>query len=355
MRVLRIELRNYRGVSEHVVEFAPTGVTIVEGPNEIGKSSIAEAIDLIIDDLDSTSRQRVQQVKPVDRDVGPEVVIEVETGPYAFRYRKRFLRDKLTELEITKPKPEHHTGREAHDRVLAILAETVDMALWRALRMQQGDVIGQARLEDQTSLSAALDRSAGESPAGDDEMTLFDRAHAAYLEYWTETGRRKQEVIALERTIESTEEEIARVEESIRAIDADVEASVRLEADARRLAERGTEHRATVDQYQVRVDALARLETGVETTEARYESARLSASEARRVSKARHDANVAIADAVSAHGVLDALVRDDSPELDSSQARVVAADLAVAELEPPVMRQVPASMPVSSDWLTCVT
>ena len=336
MRIHAIELRNFRGVSERTVEFATDGVTIVEGPNEIGKTSIAEAIDLVIEDLDSTSKQRVQVVKPVDRDVGPEIMIEVETGPYVFRYHKRFLRDKvteleITELEITKPKPEHYTGREAHERVLAILAETVDMALWRALRMQQGDVIGQARLEDQTSLSAALDRSAGESPAGDDEMTLFGRAHAEYLEYWTETGRRKQDVIAMERTIDSTKVEIAGVEESIRAIDADVDASVRLEADARRLAERGTEHRATVDQYQVRVEALAKLETGVETTEARFESARLSASEARRVSKARQDAVVAIAEGVAAHGVLDALARDDSPELDSAHARVVAADLAVAD------------------------
>ena len=233
MRILRIALRNYRGVSDRTVEFAPGGVTIVEGPNEIGKSSIAEAIDRIIEDLDSTSRQRVLAIKPVDRDVGPEVTIEVETGPYAFRYKKRFLRDRVTELEIYRPRPENHTGREAHERVQAILSETVDMALWKALRMQQGDVVGQAALTDQTSLSAALDRSAGESPAGDEEVTLFGLAHAEYLQYWTETGRRKQAVTEMERAIEDATEKIARIEEAIRAIEADVEASVRLEAEAR--------------------------------------------------------------------------------------------------------------------------
>ena len=70
MRILKIELRNYRGVSHRTVEFAPHGVTIVEGPNEIGKSSIAEAIDRVIEDMDSTTRQRVLAVKPVDQDVG---------------------------------------------------------------------------------------------------------------------------------------------------------------------------------------------------------------------------------------------------------------------------------------------
>ena len=239
MRILKIALRNYRGVSDRTVEFAPGGVTIVEGPNEIGKSSIAEAIDRIIEDLDSTNKQRIQATKPVDRDVGPEVTIEVESGSYAFRYRKRFLRDKVTELEIYRPRPENHTGREAHERVQAILAETVDMALWKALRMQQGDVVGQAALTDQTSLSAALDRSAGESPAGDEEVTLFGLAHAEYLQYWTETGRRKKEVTEMEGAIAEATQRITDLEEAIRAIEADVEASVRLEAEARRLVERG--------------------------------------------------------------------------------------------------------------------
>ena len=136
MRLLRVELHNYRGVVHRAVAFSPTGVTVVEGPNEIGKSSIAEAVDRVLEDLDSTSRKRVMETKPVGRDVGPEVEIEVETGPYAFRYRKRFLRERLTELTITRPRPGQMTGREAHERVSSMLAETVDLALWKALRIQ---------------------------------------------------------------------------------------------------------------------------------------------------------------------------------------------------------------------------
>lgn len=331
MRILKIALRNYRGVSDRTVEFAPGGVTIVEGPNEIGKSSIAEAIDRIIEDLDSTSRQRIQAAKPVDRDVGPEVMIEAEAGPYAFRYRKRFIRDRVTELEILRPRPENHTGREAHERVQAILSETVDMALWKALRMQQGDVVGQAMLADQTSLSAALDRSAGEPPAGDEEVTLFGLVHAEYLQYWTETGRRKQAVTEMERAIERATQEIDRIEEAIRGIEADVEASVRLEAEARRLVERGAEQRSRLGEHQARVDALAKLEAGVETIQARFDSGRLAANEARRIEKARQDAISAVAAAKAAEERLDAAVREDGPQLEGAQARVDAADTAVAE------------------------
>jgi len=331
MRILGMTLRNYRGVSDRTVEFATGGVTIVEGPNEIGKSSIAEAIDRIIEDLDSTSKQRIQAVKPVDRDVGPEVVIEVETGPYAFRYKKRFLRDRVTELEISRPRPENHTGREAHERVQAILSETVDMALWKALRMQQGDFVGQAALTDQTSLSAALDRSAGESPAGDEEVTLFGLAHTEYLQYWTETGRRKQAEAEMERAVDRATQEIAQIEDAINAIEADVEASVRLEAEARRLVERGAEQRSRLAQHKVRVDALAKLQDGVGTIEARFDSARLVANEARRVEKARQDAVSAVAAAKSDEERLAAAAREDGPELEGAQARVDAADGAVAE------------------------
>jgi uncharacterized protein YhaN len=326
MRILSVALRNYRGVIDRKVELAPEGVTIVEGPNEVGKSSIAEAIDRIIEDLDSTSKQRVLAVKPVDRDAGPEVVIEAEAGQYTFRYKKRFLRDRVTELEIDRPRPENHTGREAHDRVQAILSETVDMALWRALRMQQGDLVGQAVLADQTSLSNALDRSAGESPAGEEEATLFDLAHGEYLQYWTETGRRKQVVAGMELAIENATAEINRIEEAIRAIETDVESSVRLEAEARRLAERGAEQRSKLNEHQARVDALAKLEASVETIQARFDSAQLTANEARRVERVRQDAILAVAAAGSTQASLGIAVHEDEPQLELARERVAAAD-----------------------------
>ena len=330
MRILKIGLRNYRGVGDRTVEFAPGGVTIVEGPNEIGKSSIAEAIDRIIEDMDSTSRQRILAVKPVDRDVGPEVMIEAETGPYAFRYKKQFIRDRVTELEILSPRPENHTGRLAHDRVLAILSETVDMALWKALRMQQGDVVGQAALVEQTSLSAALDRSAGESPAGEEEVTLFGVAHREYLQYWTETGRRKQAVTEMERTIEEAAQTIARLEDALRAIEDDVDASVRLEVDARRLVERRTEQQSRLGEYRERVAGLAGLEAGVETIQARFDAARLAVTEAKRVEKARQDAISAVAAAKTTQERLETSLTEDAPQLEVAQARVAAADVAVA-------------------------
>ncbi len=39
MKFHRIRIENFRGVVKREIEFDPTGVTVAEGPNEIGKSS----------------------------------------------------------------------------------------------------------------------------------------------------------------------------------------------------------------------------------------------------------------------------------------------------------------------------
>ena len=57
MRLLRLRLANYRGIDESEVRFSSKGLTIVEGPNEAGKTSLGEAIRLLFDYLDSSRPQ----------------------------------------------------------------------------------------------------------------------------------------------------------------------------------------------------------------------------------------------------------------------------------------------------------
>jgi hypothetical protein len=158
-------------------------VTIVQGPNEIGKSSLLEAVDVIFDHLDSTAKREVKEIKPVHRDAGTEIEVDVETGPYAFTYFKRFHKDRETRLRVERPQPESLTAREAHDRVRQILEETLDVDLWKALRIEQGTQVSQADLSHQRSLSAALERAAGGSAPGPQEETLLDAVRQEYGRY----------------------------------------------------------------------------------------------------------------------------------------------------------------------------
>ena len=104
MRYIRLRIANYRGISEAIVEFARTGITLVHGPNEVGKTSLGEAIWLLFEYPDSSKSHDVSAIKPVHRDAGPEIELEAESGPYRFTYFKRYFKKPETQLTIIKPK-----------------------------------------------------------------------------------------------------------------------------------------------------------------------------------------------------------------------------------------------------------
>ena len=191
MKFIRLRLVNYRGIEASEVSFAPQGITLVQGPNEAGKTSLAEAVGLLFEYPDSTKHRNIEAIRPLHRDEGPEIELEAQSGPYAFTYYKRFYKKPETKLTVRQPRRESHTGREAHERADAILHETLDLDLWKALSIQQGDTIHQPDLTGQTSLSVALDRVAGGRPADPREEGLFERVHKEYGEYFTDRGREK--------------------------------------------------------------------------------------------------------------------------------------------------------------------
>jgi hypothetical protein len=236
VRIRRIRLASYRGTTEREVHFDP-GVTVIEGPNEAGKSSLAEALDLVFDFLDSSQHKAVRDVIPVDRDASPEIEVEIETGPWVFSYRKRFGRGASTELRIERPRPESLSGRAAHDRAREILAETIDVELWRALRIQQGLGVAQAELGGRQALIQALDAASGGAAAGDEDPALFERVEAEVQLYFTPTGRERGEHAECGKRVARAREQVAALEAKERALARDVEESARLAARLRKLDE----------------------------------------------------------------------------------------------------------------------
>jgi hypothetical protein len=198
MRLHRIALNNYRGVRHAEVSPALSGVTIVQGPNEIGKSSLAEALELVFDVPDSSANSRIKAITPVDVDAGPEVEVELTTGPYHVIYTKRWRPGASTRLRLLAPRPESLAGRSAHDRMKEILGETLDEALWQALRHQQGVSITQASLGDCRTLASTLDAAAaGGAVTGEEEADLWQRVQAERQLYFTATGKPARERVQL--------------------------------------------------------------------------------------------------------------------------------------------------------------
>jgi hypothetical protein len=190
VKVHRLMLRNYRGISYREIEFPDHGVVVVCGANEIGKSSMIEALDLLLESRDRSTKKEVKQVKPTHSDVGSEVSAEISCGPYLFIYRKRFHKKCETELTVLKPCREQLTGDEAHERVRAMLGETVDSDLWHAQRVLQSASTAAVDLSGCDALSRALDVAAGDNGGlCGTEPLLVDRIDAEYGRYFTATGR----------------------------------------------------------------------------------------------------------------------------------------------------------------------
>jgi energy-coupling factor transporter ATP-binding protein EcfA2 len=243
VRLLRLKLRHFRGIEEREIAFAPQGITLVTGPNEVGKSSFAEALDLLFDEVDSTRKQSVRDVKPAHRDDGSEIEADVVVGAYAFTYAKRFHRSPYTSLRVTRPRVENHTGREAHDRVLEILDACIDTDLWKALRVQQGRSIEQEAVGDSAGLAAALDAAAGGATEGDRERNLLEAAERERDRYFTPGGKQKVEIRrskeradAAAEAARTCEERLARLEDAVRR-----EAELSAEIIAAQAADRQSE------------------------------------------------------------------------------------------------------------------
>ena len=258
MRLHRVRMRNYRGVVNNDVSFSHDGVTIVEGPNEVGKTTISEALQMAIDFPDSSKSAQVKAVQPVGCDEGPEVEISLSSGEYELVYFKRWLRQPSTTLEVKTPYPESLTGREAHDRMKAVLAETLDEDLWQALRIQQGTELMLPNF-DLPSMSMALDRAAGGELTTDREETLWNRICEEYNKYWTPTGRVKGERRSLEQNVKEAEGAVAELTSQLQDIERDASHMSRLIDEATRLSETRKECEAREHELDQRWKAVERL------------------------------------------------------------------------------------------------
>lgn len=217
MRFRRLTVRNYKGITEETLEFPTDGVLVVEGPNEAGKSSLMEAVDLLLEFKDSSGHKRVLEAHPVGEDEAPSVELEAELGPYRFTYAKRWARrggaggrgrGGTTTLAITAPRTSHHTGAEAHEKVTSMLEEHLDRSLWSALRLMQGSELGPVRLDSSAALRSALDSAAGAGADTDGEGdSILEAVRAEYERYHTpSTGKpRGEHERVLRRTVEARE------------------------------------------------------------------------------------------------------------------------------------------------------
>ena len=325
MRIDRVRLKNFCGVADAEVRFAPTGVTIVHGPNEAGKSTLMQGINVLFDHRDDSRREEVRNTKPVNRDVGSEVEADIEVGPYRFTYFKRFHKERETRLTIHAPRAENLSGREAHERVQQILSGSVDTALWQALRIAQGRNLEMPELHNQPALAQALDRAAGQAKSGEKEEALFEAVYGEYARYFTDTGREREDPIGQARARASqADETVAGLQGQLKGVEDDINRFSSLEKSVT-TQRRGL---ASLEDAQKKAqadwDAVSRLAAEVERAGATHQLAVQAAQTAASVIQRRCESVSRVAKAEEAARNAAALHDAVSIELDTATEKLNA-------------------------------
>ena len=96
MRLERLEVRDFRGIRAATIEFGP-GVTVLHGPNELGKSTLVEAIHAALF-LQSTSQAGYEHVTWGGSSPAC-VTLTFEHGAKLWRVSKRFGKKGSARLE----------------------------------------------------------------------------------------------------------------------------------------------------------------------------------------------------------------------------------------------------------------
>lgn len=280
----RLTIEDFRGVVREEVDLPPRGVLVIEGPNESGKTSLMDALEMLLEHKASSGRAEIKAASPVGRDVPVVVEAEFSVDGERMRYRKEFVRGKRTSLEFPGSARTAMAGDDAHDFVRDLLDRQVDRSLWRALRIAQDEPLGQVdAAKGMDSLRRALDAAAGgEDPTGDD--SLVERVAEERNRYLT--ARRGEPTGDLARSESRLTEARAALSEA-RARHSELDAAV-------------ADHEARSAVHRARLDSLATLEKEV----GRLEAAGRAVADLRGVSAS---ADAEVDRAVAAH---DAALRE---------------------------------------------
>lgn len=338
MRLRRMKLVNFRGVREREIQLGD-GVTIVEGPNETGKSSFQDAMDLLFHRKDNAKAAEVLDAVPHGQDVGPEIEVEIETGPYGLVFRKRFRRRPETVLKITRPRPEQLVGDQAHERANAILDETLDRNLWERLRVKQDQKLDPAVVGNAPALMTALDELSGEGSQRLVDSGLFSQAEAEYKRYFTLVkGSESGELQAARREAEYTQNGVDAARHELAELDGEIDEHERLQQEVAKLEKQVVEAKTEESKHAKTLQAFESVKQRVDKAQIAHAQAETSETKARNSVEARTalkdraaEAAKILKGAEEQHGEIAAAFADLKSEYDAAEQSLKDAKKAEEE------------------------
>ncbi len=204
MHITRLEVRHWRRHDHLLIDGLSERITLICGPNEAGKSTLAEALRFALFEPCKPVYDARKALQQRGGSEPPEVEVDLEVDGQYWRIAKRFLRRQQTRL--SGPAGRTLEGEEAERRLQELIGIAVPdagrvtrdvdqrhLGLWPVLWLQQGQLaeLGDAVTDGVRSrLSELVAREVGAvsaGPLGARALTLVEQEHERY---WTGAAMR---------------------------------------------------------------------------------------------------------------------------------------------------------------------
>lgn len=251
------------------------GLNVVVGPNEMGKSTLLDALRAALFEKYSSKAQPIKALQNDRNQAAPVVELAFEVDDGIYRIRKRFVKKPYAHLFC--PDGRKLEGDEAEDTLRDLLgfdepgktgAKPETLGMWNVLWVQQGHSFGALDLPDsaRSNLHNALESEVGEVLGGKRGKALPDAVDKQLLELVTATGRPRgdykeliDEVETLRSELESLKSRRSELSKTLEDLEAAQETLARLSS-----GEQDQKDKEELDATRTRHGELAKLETRIE-------------------------------------------------------------------------------------------
>lgn len=276
------------------------GLNVVIGPNEMGKSTLLDALRASLFEKYSSKAQPILALQNDRNQAAPVVELAFEVDDGIYRIKKRFVKKPYAHLAC--PDGRKLEGDAAEDALRQLLgfdepgkagAKPETLGMWNVLWVQQGQSFGALDLPDsaRSNLHSALESEVGEVLGGKRGRALPDTIDKQLSELVTSTGRPRGDYKELIDEIGSLSSEL----EGLRSRRSDLSTTLEnLEAAQEKLArlssgERDQTDLEELDAARARHAELAKLESRIDAAVTEVELKKRNLEQAEQALTARRD------------------------------------------------------------------
>ncbi|HSH43067.1 MAG TPA: AAA family ATPase [Arenicellales bacterium] len=221
------------------------GLNLLVGPNEMGKSTLLDALRAALFEKHTSKAQAITALQNQRNQAAPVVALEFELDDGVYRIAKRFIKKPYARLHC----PDGRTleGDAAEDTLRGLLgfdepgrkgAQADTLGMWNVLWVQQGQSFGALELPEsaRASLHGALEAEVGAVLGGRRGRALPQAIEKQLGELVTATGKPRGVYRELGEEVESLEQDLAELRNRRRELSETLEELEDAQATLERLA-----------------------------------------------------------------------------------------------------------------------